>query len=98
MRDAIKAKRRRKLSSGIFLQHDNAPAHTSKRTLEEFEKLRIETLPHPPYSPDLAPSDYWLFSEMKKPLRGKRFSDFEHLKSAVVAGFRVPQKNSSLPA
>ena len=46
-------------------------------------KLGLEILPHPPYNPNLAPSDYRLFSEMKRPLRGKRFSDFGHLKSTV---------------
>jgi len=34
-------------------------------------------LEHPPYSPDLAPSDFWLFPHLKKFLRGKRFSNEE---------------------
>ena len=33
--------------------------------------LRYEILPHPPYSPDLAPSDYFLFSNTKTWLGGK---------------------------
>jgi hypothetical protein len=36
-------------------------------------KLKWDVLPHPPYSPDLAPSDYHLFGPMKRVLRGKRF-------------------------
>jgi hypothetical protein len=38
---------------------------------------------HPPYSPDLAPADVWLFPELKSVLKGKRFSDVEDIKSFV---------------
>ncbi|KAI6655725.1 Histone-lysine N-methyltransferase SETMAR [Oopsacas minuta] len=93
LREAIKSKRRGKLSSHVLLQHDNAPAHTSRRTLDEIQHLAFELLPYPPYSPDLAPSNYWLFSEMKRPLRGKRFSDFEHLRPAVNSWIQgTPEK------
>ncbi|KAI6655674.1 Transposase [Oopsacas minuta] len=93
LREAIKSKMRDKLSSHVLLQHDNAPAHTSRRTLDEIQHLAFELLPYPPYSPDLAPSNYWLFSEMKRPLRGKRFSDFEHLRSAVNSWIQgTPEK------
>jgi len=39
---------------------------------------------HPPYSPDLAPSDFYLFSKMKEHLAGKRFTDYEYLQHAVM--------------
>ena len=45
----------------------------------------------PPYSPDLAPSDYWLFGEMKRLLRGKRFDDFKSLK------YQLDQWEKGLP-
>ena len=41
--------------------------------MAKFYELRYELLPHPPYSPDLAPSDYFLFPKLKKRLGGKRF-------------------------
>ena len=41
------------------------------------------TLPHPPYSPDLAPSDYHLFGAMKESLRGKHYENDEEAKTAV---------------
>ena len=44
-------------------------------------------MPHPPYSPDLAPSDYHLFRSLKNFLRGQRFSDFDSLKNALAAFF-----------
>jgi len=46
-----------------LLQQDNAPAHRAKKTQGKIAELDgIEVLPHPAYSPDLAPSDYGLFS------------------------------------
>ena len=41
------------------------------------------TLPHPPYTPDLAPSDYHLFGAMKELLRGKHYENDEKVKTAV---------------
>src|SRR3954469_23682395 len=53
-----------KVSQRFFdftLQHDNARPHTVKMTKEKLQALGWEVLPHPPYSPDLAPSDFHLF-------------------------------------
>jgi hypothetical protein len=36
---------------------------------------------HPPYSPALAPGDFWLFPKFKSVLKEKRFSDVEDIKS-----------------
>ena len=54
--------------------------HTAKKTLELIEKFGWEVVPHPPYSPDLAPSDYHLFGPLKNHLRGTKFSDDEAVK------------------
>lgn len=43
-------------------------------------ELGWELLPHPPYSPDLAPSDFHLFAELKKPMRGKRYDSLKEVK------------------
>jgi hypothetical protein len=43
----------------------------------------IFAMDHLPYSPDLAPTYFWLFSKLKSVLKGKRFSDIEDLKSSV---------------
>ncbi|KOX70121.1 Histone-lysine N-methyltransferase SETMAR [Melipona quadrifasciata] len=45
----------------------------SMKTMVKLNELRFELLPHPPYSPNLAPSDYWLFADIKKTLQGKKF-------------------------
>jgi len=43
---------------GVLLLHDNTEPYTSKMTQEKVKELQWEVLPHPPYSPDLAPSDF----------------------------------------
>jgi hypothetical protein len=45
-------------------------------------------LPHPPYSPDLAPSDFHLFGPLKDALRGTRFEDDESVIRAVRTWLR----------
>jgi len=45
----------------IILLHDNARPHVSKIVKKYLETLKWNVLPHSPYSPDIAPSDYWLF-------------------------------------
>ena len=42
--------------------------------------MGINTVPHPPYSPDLAPCDFWLFPK----LRGCRYERIEEMKEAVT--------------
>ena len=55
-----KKKRRVKLHKGILLLHDNAPAHRSMKAVHTSMQCGFKILPHPPYSPDLAPSDFFL--------------------------------------
>jgi histone-lysine N-methyltransferase SETMAR len=76
---ALQAKRpeRRK----VRLLHDNARPHVSKVTRQKLEELGWELLPHPSYSPDLAPSDYHLFRSLRNHLLEKHFDDEAHLKS-----------------
>ena len=45
---------------------DNAPSHTSTVAMAKMHNLCFALLPRPPYSPDLAPSDFFLFPELKK--------------------------------
>ena len=76
------------LSRGIGLLHDNARPHTAAATQELLENFGWEQLDHPPYSPDLAPSDYHLFLHLKSFLGGKRFQDDDKLKDAVLNWFK----------
>ena len=69
LRQAVKERRRKLLTRGPLLQHDNAPAHMSRIA----QAIRLEQLSHPPYSPDLTPSDFYLFRLLKQHLCGTRF-------------------------
>jgi histone-lysine N-methyltransferase SETMAR len=57
----------------MLLRHKNARPHAAADTIENIQKLNSELLPHPPYSPDLAPSDCHLFGSLKRALQGRRF-------------------------
>jgi histone-lysine N-methyltransferase SETMAR len=80
LREAIKEKRQGKLSTDLLLLHDNVPVHMPAKSQAAIRQCGFQQLNHPPYSPDLAPSDYFLFRVMKKFLRGKRFSSNEEVK------------------
>jgi len=54
--------------------HDNAAAYWALATQKKLAYLCFCCLDHPPYSPDLAPSDYHLFPGLKKQLKGRHFS------------------------
>jgi len=73
MEDILKEKHRGKVTKGVLL-HDNAPAHRALATQKKMAFLGSQCLDPPPYSPDLAPSDYHPFPELKKQLKGRHFS------------------------
>ena len=60
LRTAIREKRRGKLSKGVLLQQVNARVHTCKVAMDAVERNGYELISHPAYSPDLAPSDFFL--------------------------------------
>jgi len=68
LKDILKEKRRGAGSSpkGVLFLHDNAPAHRALATQKKRAFLGFQFLDHPPYSPDLAPSDCHLFPGLKK--------------------------------
>ncbi|CAD6194828.1 unnamed protein product [Caenorhabditis auriculariae] len=59
----------------IYFQHDNARPHIARSTKAGLETYGWHVLPHPPYSPDLAPSDYHLCSHLQRDLPGQKFDD-----------------------
>jgi len=65
----------------IILQHDNARPHVHGSVKNYLERVNWEVLPHPPYSPDIAPSDYYLFRSMASALSEERFRSFEEIKN-----------------
>ncbi|XP_054166865.1 histone-lysine N-methyltransferase SETMAR-like [Oppia nitens] len=72
---------------GVKFQQDNAPSHTAKKTKDLLKKFGWDVVDHPPYSPDIAPSDYYLFRSMRHFLDGKKFKNREEVKMAVQEFF-----------
>jgi histone-lysine N-methyltransferase SETMAR len=72
---------------GVILLHDNSRSHVAKLTQQKIEQLGWEVLPHPPWSPDLSPSDYHLFLSLRNYLCNKHYEDFDELKSDLTAFF-----------
>jgi hypothetical protein len=64
-----------------LLKHDNAPSHTSIITQQFLAKYKMAVIPHPPYSPDLAHCDFFLFAEIKLKLKGRRFDTIEEIQA-----------------
>uniref|UniRef100_A0A5S6QKW9 Mos1 transposase HTH domain-containing protein n=1 Tax=Trichuris muris TaxID=70415 RepID=A0A5S6QKW9_TRIMR len=67
---------------GPILLHDNARPHISQMTIQKLHHLGYETLPHPPYSPDLSPTDYHIFKHLDHFLQGKQFKNEKEAKTA----------------
>jgi len=65
----------------VVFHQDNARPHTSLVTRQKLMELGWELMLHPPYSPDLAPSDYYLFRSLQNYLNDKTFNDDEAVKS-----------------
>lgn len=72
---------------GVILHHDNARPHVAIKTLRKVHELGWEVLNHPPYSPDIAPSDYYLFRSLQNYLDQKSFLNLSDVKSALVTFF-----------
>ena len=72
----------------IRLHHDNAPAHTAHATAQYMAQNGFQLVPHPPYSPDVAPCDYYLFGATKAALAGRHFESTSAISSALAGFFR----------
>jgi hypothetical protein len=66
---AIRRKRPHLHRSGFISHQNTAPSHSSHVVMDTLEKLDVELLPYPPYSPDLAICDFWLFPTLKNVVR-----------------------------
>lgn len=72
---------------GVILQHDNARPHAAKLTQEKIRQLDWEVLPHPPYSPDIAPSDFHLFRSMEHSLKNQNFKNADDVRTHLESYF-----------
>ena len=79
----ISRKRKGIKADEILLLHDNTPTHCSTTTQNVLKEIGIETLPHPPASPDLEPHEYWFFPYLKSELRKTTFHNRQGLVTAI---------------
>ena len=68
----------------LHFHQDNAPVHNSILVTDYLTKMGIKTVPHPPFSQDLASCDVWLFPKLKEKLRGCRYETIEEMKETVM--------------
>ena len=80
---ALHDKRRNMNADDMKFLHDNARPHVATSVRKKISKLGWEVLQHPPYSPDLATSDFHLFGPMKKFLAGHHFETDTQMRQAV---------------
>ena len=59
--------------------HDNAPAHSYLNVSQFLAKNNMTLIANPPYSPDLAPCDFFLFPKLKLRTKGRRFDTIEEI-------------------
>ena len=85
LKEILKEKLHGKFAKGVLFFHNNTPAHQALATQKKLAYLAFQCLDHPPYSPDLAPSDYHVFPRLKKQLKGGHFSSDAEVIAATKA-------------
>jgi transposase len=68
---------------GLIIHADNATPHTARKILKICRENRLEMAPHPPYSPDLTPPDFFLFGHVKHVLERAGFPSDETLLAGI---------------
>jgi len=90
---AIHQKRLGLLAKRMLLLHDNALPHSANQTTAMMRSFKWEVLQHPPYSPNLVPSDFHFFGPLKQHLSGECYPYDDTVERAVCAWFqKQPQE------
>ncbi len=86
LREKIRKKRPKMWADDSYrILHDNASVHTAGHTVTRMMESNMQEVAHAPYSPDLAPCDFWLFPQIKRDLKGRVFRTVKEVQAAVVA-------------
>ena len=92
LRNDVRRKLPEKWANSFILHHDNAQCHTLLLVRQFLSNRNFMVCPHPPYSPDLAPCDFWLFSKVKMAMKGKRFELIQDIEAAATAQLKTLTK------
>jgi hypothetical protein len=91
-RNDVRKKRPEKWVSGFILHYDNAPCHMSLLVQQFLSNKNVTVFPHPPYSPDLALCDFWLFPRVKMTMKGKHSESIQDIEGATTAQLKTLMK------
>jgi histone-lysine N-methyltransferase SETMAR len=71
--------RRKNPGQGFFLPMDNSRCHNAKKITGKLQKKHITRAPHPPYSPDLSPCNFWFFGMVKQKMKDREFCSAQEM-------------------
>ena len=80
-------------SGDWFLLHDNAPSYNTTIVKQFLTQGKATVIDRPPYSPDLAPTDYFLFPKVKSNLKGRLFDSISDIQKAVTSTLNTTAKD-----
>ena len=80
-------------SGNWFLLHDITLSHNVTIVKQFLVQQKVTVLDHPPYSPDLAPADYFLFPKVKSHLKGRLFDSISDVQKAVTSTLNTIAKD-----
>jgi len=80
-------------SGDWFLLHDNTPSHNATIVKQFLGQRKVTVLEHPPYSPDLAPADHFLFPKVKSHLKGHLFDSISDIQKFVTSTLNTIAKD-----
>jgi histone-lysine N-methyltransferase SETMAR len=78
---------------GMMIHLDNCKVHNSARTTRQFQDFQVTRLPHPPYSPDISPCDFWFFGWSKERIQGHEFHGSDEIRSFLLILSEILDQN-----
>jgi len=94
LREKVRRKRPELFANNSWILHYlNTPAHTALSLREFLATKQITVLEHPAYSPDIAPSDFFLFPKIKEILKGRHFDDIDDIRSNTTVAPKATAQN-----
>jgi len=92
LRNNVCRKEPEKWADSFILHHDNALCHTLLLVWQFLSNKNITVCPHPPYSLDLAPCDFWLFPKFKMTMKGKSFESIQDVEAVTTVQLKTLTK------